>query len=175
MTTRFLTALTAVACSFLAPASGLAQPSGSIVGWGSQVVLPQSELANLTAIAARGGHSLGLKPDGSIVAWGGDSVGQCNVPAPNADFTAIAAGGHHTLAIRAATPVWYLNCDGSTQAPILNVDDFTCFINDFATASALPHGQQVTHYANCDGSTTAPVLNVDDFTCFINAFAAGCP
>jgi serralysin len=69
----------------------------------------------------------------------------------------------------------YANCDNSTQAPILNVDDFTCFINQFAAAQALPHGQQVTSYANCDGSTTAPVLNVDDFTCFINQFATGCP
>jgi hypothetical protein len=26
----------------------------------------------------------------------------------------------------------YANCDGSTVAPVLNVDDFTCFINAFA-------------------------------------------
>jgi hypothetical protein len=69
----------------------------------------------------------------------------------------------------------YANCDQSTVAPILNVEDFTCFINRFAEAQALPHEQQIGHYANCDGSTIAPVLNVEDFTCFINAFAAGCP
>jgi hypothetical protein len=69
----------------------------------------------------------------------------------------------------------YANCDGSTAAPILNVDDFTCFINEFAAAQFLPHAQQVSAYANCDQSTTAPVLNVDDFTCFINAYATGCP
>jgi probable HAF family extracellular repeat protein len=68
----------------------------------------------------------------------------------------------------------YANCDGSTVEPILNVDDFTCFINSFAEAQSLPAAQQVTAYANCDNSTIAPVLNVDDFTCFINAFAAGC-
>jgi probable HAF family extracellular repeat protein len=67
------------------------------------------------------------------------------------------------------------NCDNSTSTPILNVDDFTCFINQFAAASSLPHVQQLTHYANCDVSTIAPVLNVDDFTCFINRFAQGCP
>jgi hypothetical protein len=71
--------------------------------------------------------------------------------------------------------VCYANCDGSTVAPILNVDDFTCFINEFASAQSLPHAQQVTAYANCDGSTTAPALNVDDFTCFINQYATGCP
>jgi hypothetical protein len=69
----------------------------------------------------------------------------------------------------------YANCDGSAVEPLLNVDDFTCFINEYASAQSLPHEQQVTAYANCDGSTTAPVLNVDDFTCFINQYAQGCP
>jgi trimeric autotransporter adhesin len=70
--------------------------------------------------------------------------------------------------------VCYANCDGSTTSPILNIDDFTCFINEFAAAQSLPYEQQVDHYANCDSSTTAPVLNIDDFTCFINQFALGC-
>jgi hypothetical protein len=60
----------------------------------------------------------------------------------------------------------YANCDNSTTPPILNVLDFSCFINKFAAADT---------YANCDNSTTPPVLNVLDFACFINAFAAGCP
>jgi subtilisin-like proprotein convertase family protein len=72
-------------------------------------------------------------------------------------------------------PPCYANCDGSTTPPILNVEDFTCFINKFAEAQALPPAQQLTHYANCDQSTTSPVLNVEDFTCFINKFAQGCP
>jgi murein tripeptide amidase MpaA len=68
----------------------------------------------------------------------------------------------------------YANCDGSTTEPVLNIDDFACFINSFALAQALPHEQQVTSYANCDGSTVEPALNIDDFACFINAFALGC-
>jgi hypothetical protein len=68
----------------------------------------------------------------------------------------------------------YANCDGSTMPPLLNIDDFSCYINMFAAAMMLPHNQQVASYANCDGSTVAPALNVDDFTCFINAFAIGC-
>jgi len=59
----------------------------------------------------------------------------------------------------------YANCDASTSAPVLNVLDFTCFLNRFAAGDS---------YANCDGSTTAPVLNVLDFSCFLNTFAAGC-
>ncbi len=60
----------------------------------------------------------------------------------------------------------YANCDNSTQAPILNVADFTCFLQRFAAGES---------YANCDNSTLAPVLNVADFTCFLQSFAAGCP
>src|ERR1043165_2900289 len=59
----------------------------------------------------------------------------------------------------------YANCDASTAAPVLNVNDFQCFLNMFA--AGLPQ-------ANCDGSTTPPVLNINDFQCFVNRFAAGC-
>ncbi len=59
----------------------------------------------------------------------------------------------------------YANCDESTYAPLLNVLDFSCFLNKFAAGDP---------YANCDGSTTTPVLNVLDFSCFLNKFAAGC-
>jgi hypothetical protein len=64
------------------------------------------------------------------------------------------------------TVVCYPNCDQSTVPPILNVNDFSCFLNRFAAG---------TPYANCDGSTTAPQLNVLDFSCFLNRFASGCP
>jgi alpha-amylase len=58
----------------------------------------------------------------------------------------------------------YANCDGSNTPPILNVADFTCFLQRYAAGDA---------YANCDGSTTAPVLNVADFTCFLQGYASG--
>jgi trimeric autotransporter adhesin len=68
----------------------------------------------------------------------------------------------------------YANCDGSDVEPVLNVEDFICFVSEFAQGLILPHEQQVDHYANCDGSSAVPVLNVDDFLCFMGAFAAGC-
>jgi hypothetical protein len=70
--------------------------------------------------------------------------------------------------IRARLPVaapCYPNCDGSTQSPILNVGDFTCFLQKYAAGDP---------YANCDNSTQPPVLNVGDFTCFLQKYAAGC-
>ena len=60
----------------------------------------------------------------------------------------------------------YANCDGSTTAPILNVNDFICFQAKFAAGDS---------YANCDGSTTPPILNINDFICFQGQFASGCP
>jgi len=62
-------------------------------------------------------------------------------------------------------PSCYANCDGSSIPPILNVSDFTCFLNRYSAGDS---------YANCDGSTVPPVLNVSDFTCFLNAYSAGC-
>jgi hypothetical protein len=84
-------------------------------------------------------------------------------------------GDIDALEVGIETASCYANCDGSTVPPVLNVDDFICFLNQFAAAQSLPPSQQITHYANCDGSTTPPVLNVDDFGCFMNRFAAGCP
>src|SRR6185369_965726 len=60
----------------------------------------------------------------------------------------------------------YVNCDNSQIPPILNVNDFNCFLNRFAAGDS---------YANCDGSTLVPRLNVVDFICFMNRYAAGCP
>jgi hypothetical protein len=60
----------------------------------------------------------------------------------------------------------YPNCDNSTTAPVLNVQDFTCFLQRYAAGES---------YANCDNSTVSPVLNVQDFTCFLQSYAAGCP
>jgi len=59
----------------------------------------------------------------------------------------------------------YANCDGSVTPPVLNVNDFACFLNKYASGDP---------YANCDGSTIPPVLNVNDFSCFLNKYAVGC-
>jgi hypothetical protein len=93
---------------------------------------------------------------------------------PQFVLTAFAYESRPNVGIEAGA-FCYANCDNSTMQPILNVEDFTCFMDSFAQAAALPHEQQVVHYANCDQSTTAPVLNVEDFMCFISQFAAGCP
>jgi hypothetical protein len=98
---------------------------------------------------------------GGVYSLGG-TIGQ-----PDAGSLAAAnlgcAGGFWSAT--AASPC-YANCDGSTIAPILNVNDFVCFQTKFA---------QGDPYANCDGSTIPPVLNVNDFICFQTRYAQGCP
>jgi hypothetical protein len=70
-------------------------------------------------------------------------------------------GGSVTL-FAETTATCYANCDGSTQPPVLNVNDFVCFQTRFAAADP---------YADCNHDST---LNVNDFVCFQTEFAAGC-
>jgi hypothetical protein len=148
--------------------------------------------------ARRRPNTLDLTPHGVKVAEWNDTEGRTLIavsntlprrvdlgfrPVSNASFE----GGYSVLSdasriianalvyAGAGTPACYANCDGSTADPVLNVEDFVCFINAFAAASLLTPAEQLTHYANCDGSTAEPILNVEDFICFINEFAAGCP
>jgi hypothetical protein len=83
------------------------------------------------------------------------------------------SGAGNWTQIAPAEPAWgarievcYSNCDASSTAPTLNVQDFTCFLQKFAIADP---------YANCDNSTQTPTLNVLDFSCFLQKYAAGCP
>jgi hypothetical protein len=70
------------------------------------------------------------------------------------------------LQVGSPAPACYANCDDSTTQPVLNVADFSCFLQRFAAGES---------YANCDQSTQPPILNVADFSCFLQKFAAGCP
>ncbi len=61
----------------------------------------------------------------------------------------------------------YADCDQSTGPGVLDIFDFLCFGNEFASG---------TPYAcDCDVSTGPGVCDIFDFLCFGNAFSAGCP
>jgi hypothetical protein len=85
---------------------------------------------------------------------------------PSDSVTEAALDAFKIIGYRCTQGGCYANCDNSTTPPVLNVIDFTCFLQKFASGDP---------YANCDNSTTVPVLNVIDFTCFLQKFAAGCP
>jgi hypothetical protein len=160
---------------------GLAfSPSGELYasGAGGNLYLLNVVTAAATTIATGtlGGDGQALDFDGDGTFYATRNSLRTIDPVTGATIQVIGSTGFDIrgTAIVGLTPPCYANCDGSTTTPILNVEDFSCFINEFAAAQGLPPQQQLTHYANCDGSSTPPVLNVEDFTCFINAFAAGC-
>jgi immunoglobulin I-set domain protein len=70
------------------------------------------------------------------------------------------------VGVRVGPPPCYANCDGSTIAPVLNVNDFVCFLNRW-------HAQDL--YADCDHSSSPPILSVLDFICFQTIYSHGCP
>ncbi|MEX2219510.1 MAG: COX15/CtaA family protein [Phycisphaerales bacterium] len=127
-----------------APANRIARWDGSV--WST---LGSGLVSANPAFGA--GLGLTVQPGGALVAVGGF----------------FQAGGVTSAGVAtwACTASCYPNCDGSTQAPVLNVADFGCFLTRYAAGDA---------YANCDGSTQAPVLNVADFGCFLTRYAAGC-
>jgi hypothetical protein len=73
-----------------------------------------------------------------------------------------ASVGDTITIVNGTGPACYVNCDGSTGAGFLNVNDFVCFSQRFAAGEP---------YADCNHDQ---VLNVNDFVCFQQAFAAGC-
>lgn len=129
-----------------------AQESGSIIVWGGQVLLDPFALQDLTAVDCGSGHSLGLKADGSVVAWGFNGYGQCNVPAPNADFLAISAGGYFSLGLKADGSIvaWGDNREGQCTVPAPN----TGFI-------AVAGGNSHVLALRADGSIVAWGSNAD--------------
>jgi hypothetical protein len=58
-----------------------------------------------------------LGPDGSVTAWGDNSFGQTSVPSSATSVVAIAAGGVHSLALRADGTVILWGGDGPTSVP----------------------------------------------------------
>ncbi|MFN0132661.1 MAG: GC-type dockerin domain-anchored protein [Phycisphaerales bacterium] len=125
-----------------------------------------------TLVLAPAAHAQFAIDWSSIDCGGGDTAGgtftlsgtiaQPDAAAPITGGTFAITGGFW-----AGAPIpCYANCDGSSLAPILNVNDSGCFLNRFAVGDP---------YANCDGSSAVPILNVNDFLCFLNTFAVGCP
>ena len=71
------------------------------------------------AISAGGGHTVGLKADGTVVAVGYNGVGQCDVSGLR-DIVAISAGDSHTVGLKA---------DGTVVAVGWN-EDGQCEVSD---------------------------------------------
>ena len=62
--------------------------------------------------------------DGSIVAWGHNNYGQCDVPAPNSNFVAVAPGNYHNLGLRSDGTIvaWGSNTHSQCGIPAPNAN-----------------------------------------------------
>jgi len=147
------------------------QPTGSIVGWGRQIVVEQAALDSLITVAAGYGHSLGLKSDGTIVAWGHNWNGQCNVSAPNEDFIAVAAGYGHSLGVKSDGTIvaWGGNAYGQCDVPAPNEDFITVAGGWYHSLGLKSDSTIVAWGRNNHGQCNVPAPNED----FI-AVAGGC-
>jgi len=74
----------------------------------------------------------------------GGTISGANTPTLQISSAALANGGNYDVFITnpcggvnspqaSVSVICYANCDGSTAAPILNVADFSCFLNAYAT------------------------------------------
>ena len=98
------------------------------------------------------------------MAWRRNDYGQCNVPAPNADFVGIAAGYGHSLGLKADGSIvaWGYNEYGQTNVPAPN----TGFV---AVAAGSDHSlaiRRVTGDADGDGD-----VDWADFAAFVDYMA----
>jgi hypothetical protein len=143
--------------------SGALYALGTDGGGGLYTVNSATGALTLVGGGGFGGDDLSLAflPDGTLRACGANLL---SVDPATGATTLVGPTGFTDIRGLTVVVACYPNCVGGAF-PLLNVLDFTCFINSFA--AGVP-------YANCDDSTTPPVLNVADFMCFLNSFAAGC-
>ncbi len=139
--------------------------TGSIVGWGSQVV--GVDLSGpFIQVAAGYAHSLGLKSDGSIVAWGSNFYGETSVPAPNAGFVAVAAGFYHSLGLKSDGSIVAWGCGspynyGQCNVPAPNSGFIAVAGGGYHSLGLKSDGSIVAWGRNVDSQTNVPAPNAD--------------
>jgi hypothetical protein len=105
-------------------------------------------------------QSGGEKPAAShvVVAWGDDRNGQTNVPPDLGDVSAIAAGGHHTVALKkdGTIAAWGSNAYGQTSVPPGLTQVKAVAAGGNFTAALKVDGTVVAWGRNANGETNVP-------------------
>ena len=97
------------------------------------------------------------------MAWGYNGYGECNVPAPNSGFVAIAAGGSQSLGLRA----FYgdMNCDG--VANFADINPFVLALSSQADyETAYPYCQWLN--ADCNGDGIVDFADINSFVALLS-------
>jgi len=106
----------------------IAGAQGSIVAWGDDCEVPEPNAGFVSVVSSCGSpnadYYLALGNNGSIVAWGDNQWGQCDIPLPNMNFVAIAAGAGHNLGLKTDGTIvaWGRPSDGACDVPEPNSD-----------------------------------------------------
>ncbi len=97
--------------------------------------------------------------NGQLVAWGNNSGGQCNVP-PGGNYTAIAGGGWHSLAIRTDGTLagWGFNADGQASPPSGN-NYVALAAGGYHSLALRSDGSLAGWGRNADGQASPPAGN----------------
>jgi len=117
----------------------------------------------VTAVAAGGEHTVGLKTDGSVVAWGmiydGTNFVAATVPPGLSGVTAIAAG-NHTVALRndGSVVTWGDNRYGLANVPVAAQSGVVAIAAGAIHTVALRNDGSVVAWGNNDaGKTNVPL------------------
>ncbi|MCK4413293.1 MAG: hypothetical protein KAY32_07105 [Candidatus Eisenbacteria sp.] len=104
-----------------------------------------------------------MRFDGSVEAWGDNFNGQCNVPAPNTGFVAIAAGWFFSLGIRSdgSIEAWGINFSGQCNVPEPNIDFVAIAAGTVHSLGLKADGSVVAWGANDDKQCIIPSPNSD--------------
>ena len=105
-------------------------------------------------VSAGGGHSCGLRTDGTATCWGQNHYGEANAPAEA--FTAISAGQQHSCGLLSDGGIecWGSNDDGQTDSP---PGSFTSVSAGYShTCGVLSDSDIKCWGRNDDGQTDSP-------------------
>jgi len=99
---------------------------------------------------------------GYIVAWGSNKSGQSNAPAGD-DFVAVAAGGHHSLALKrnGSIVAWGNNSEGQCTVPSPNTDFVAISAGYHHSLGLKSDGSIVAWGWNEQGQCNVPAPNTD--------------
>ncbi len=99
----------------------------------------------------------------SIMAWGGNTEGQCDFPLANSGFVMLAAGGSHSLALKADGSVWTWGYNGHSQCivPSPNRDFWAIAAGDMHSLGLNSDGSIRGWGWNVYGQCDVPAPNCD--------------